>query len=108
GTGSVPESNLSHRYVWGEVVDQLFADEQVTSLSSAGSTYWMMTDGQGSITDVLDSNGKLRIHRIFDAYGNVVDERHYNTSGSLVWSGIGYINEPFGWTGKWRDSFTGD
>ena len=33
-------SSLSHRYDWGPAVDQIMADETVTSLSSAGSVIW--------------------------------------------------------------------
>ena len=61
----------------------------------------------GSVRDVIDSNGDLRIHRVFDAFGNVVDETHYNTSGTEVTSGqTGYVDEAFAFTGRWFDPDT--
>jgi hypothetical protein len=36
GTGNMVASDLSHRYLWGTAVDQILADEQVTSLQSEG------------------------------------------------------------------------
>ncbi|MEO8271692.1 MAG: hypothetical protein ABI557_18360 [Aureliella sp.] len=37
-------SNQSHRYLWAEQVDQLLADEQITSPSVAGNTLWGLAD----------------------------------------------------------------
>ena len=101
-------SDLTHRYVWGPGVDQLLADEQVTSLEAAGEVLWAMTDNVGSVRDVIDSDGDLRIHRQFDAFGNVVDETHFDTSGDPVTStDPGYVDEAFGFTGRWLDKDTG-
>ena len=50
-------SNLSHRYLWGPEVDQLFADEQVTSLTTAGNTLWALSDHLGTIKDLADLSG---------------------------------------------------
>jgi hypothetical protein len=36
GNDPLSEENLSHRYLWGPGVDMLLADEQVTSLATAG------------------------------------------------------------------------
>jgi RHS repeat-associated protein len=94
----ITASNLSHRYVWNpEAVDQLLADEQVTSLSTAGSTYWAMTDDQGSVRDVIDSSGNLRIERDFSSFGDSHSETHYGA----------YIDEAFEFTGRWFDPATG-
>jgi RHS repeat-associated protein len=109
GTGSLTSSNLSHRYLWGPAVDQLMADEQVDwgDSDSDGPVYWPLTDRQGSVTDVVDSNGDLRIHRRFDSFGNIVNETHYNTSGSTVTSGqTGYVDEAFAYTGRLFDGYT--
>jgi hypothetical protein len=46
-------SNLSHRYFWNPAaVDQLLADETVTSLSSAGSVVYPLADHLGTIRDL--------------------------------------------------------
>jgi len=51
------------------------------------------TDNVGSVRDVIDSNGDLRVHRRFDAFGGVIAETHYNTSGSAVTTGqTGYVD----------------
>jgi hypothetical protein len=53
GTGA---SDLSHRYVWGPAVDQLLADEQVTSPTSPGSVLWPLADHLGTIRDLATYN----------------------------------------------------
>jgi len=42
-------TNLSHRYLWGQAVDQLFADEQVSDPEVDGEVLWALTDRQGSV-----------------------------------------------------------
>ena len=103
--------DLSHRYLWNpQAVDQLFADEQVdwSDEEADGEVLWALTDHLGSVGDVVDSNGDLRLHRQFDSFGNVVGETHYNTSGTSVFRGqTGYIDEAFAFTGRWFDKATG-
>jgi RHS repeat-associated protein len=70
GTGDMVASNLSHRYLWGTAVDQILADEQVTSLQTAGEVLWPLGDHLGSVRDVIDSSGTVKIHRVYDAFGN--------------------------------------
>ena len=101
--------DLSHRYLWGPAVDQLLADEHVDDIYDAenNETLWALTDRQGSITDMVDDTGTLRLHRLFDAYGNIADETHYNSAGSPVTSGAGYLDEAFAYTGRLLDKDTG-
>jgi RHS repeat-associated protein len=108
GAGDVAANNLSHRYLRGDAVDQLFADEQVnwSDSDADGEVLWAMTDNLGSVRDVIDSDGKLRIHRRFDAFGNTVDETHYDASGAVVTSGAGYVDEAFAFTGRLLDKDT--
>jgi RHS repeat-associated protein len=87
-------SDLSHRYLWGPAVDQLFADEQPTSTGSAGNVLWALGDNLGSIRDIADLSGSttsVTNHRRFGAYGNLVSE-----SNSVV-------DLLFGFTGKLYD-----
>ena len=108
GSGDADDADLSHRYLWGPGVDQLLADEQVSSLESAGEVLWAIADNQGSIKDVIDSNGDLRVHRVFDTFGNVVDETHYDTSGDPVIGGDPeFVDEVFAYTGRYFDENTG-
>jgi hypothetical protein len=72
-------SDLTHRYFWGAAVDQLLADEQVSSLSSAGSILWPLADQVGTIRDLAthnDSTDATTIvnHRVYDAFGNLTSE----------------------------------
>ena len=76
------------------------ADEKVTSLSSAGTVYWALTDHLGTVRDLVTYNAGTDTttnvkHRAFDSFGNVVSD----TNTSLV---IG-----FGYTGKLWDTATG-
>jgi RHS repeat-associated protein len=71
-----------------------------------------MTDHQGTVRDVLDSDGKLRIHRQLNAFGTnsdgIIDaEIHYDASGTQVFSGASYITVAFGDTGRWVETITG-
>ena len=67
-----------------------------------------LADRQGSITDMVDNNGTERLHRVFDSFGNVHSETHYDSSGSVVASGqTGYIDEAFEYTGRLFDKDTG-
>ncbi len=91
-------------------MDQLFADEQVnwSDEDADGEVLWALTDNVGSVRDVIDSNGDLRVHRRFDGFGNVVAETHYNTSGTAVTTGqTGFVDEAFAFTGRWLDKTTG-
>ena len=47
GTGSTAgttAADCSHRYLWDQAVDQVLADEQVTSLSATGTVVLPLTD----------------------------------------------------------------
>lgn len=110
GEGDVAESDLSHRYLWGATVDQLLADEQVESLTnvSLNDTLWTLADHLGSVREAVDSAGNLRLRRTFDAFGNVVNEGHYDAAGLAVAAGqAGYVDEAFAFTGRYRDELTG-
>jgi hypothetical protein len=72
-------SNLSHRYLWSNQVDDLVADEQVTSLSTGGNTLWGLADHLGSIRDIADQNESTGVttianHRRSNSFGQVISE----------------------------------
>jgi RHS repeat-associated protein len=106
-------TDLSHRYVWNpQAVDQLLADENIWSLldTEENETLWALADRQGSVTDMVDDAGRLRIHRQFDSFGNIVDETHYDTDGFAVSGPVaqfGYLDEAFAYTGRFFDKNTG-
>ncbi len=88
--------NLTNRILHGPQVDQVFADEEVTSLSTEGDTLWMLTDMLGSVRDVVSydtatDTTTVENHLEYDAYGNVTSETN---------SAVDHI---FGYTGRDRD-----
>jgi RHS repeat-associated protein len=91
---------LTNRYVWGPQVDQLLSDEQMTSLSSAGTVYFALTDHLGSVRDLVTYNSgtdttTVAKHRNYDSFGNVTTD---SASGVL---------EMFSYTAKMFDTATG-
>jgi RHS repeat-associated protein len=81
-------------------VDQLLADEQVTSTSSDGNTLWPLADHLGTIRDIADYDGgtpafAITNHRVYDSFGRLESET--NSAVDLV----------FGFTGKFHDADTG-
>jgi RHS repeat-associated protein len=109
GTGSVATENLSHRYLWNpQVVDRLFTDEYVDLIYHEGDeTLWALTDRQGSITDLVDSNATLRQHRAFDSFGNIIDETCYDAEGEEISSSAYHLDQAFAYTGRFFDKLTG-
>jgi RHS repeat-associated protein len=83
-------ATLSHRYLYGPLVDQVLADEQLAPLPGtgrqaedwAGPVLWPLADHLGTLRDLAayDPQGtpgqetSLASHRTFDSFGNLVDE----------------------------------
>jgi RHS repeat-associated protein len=108
--GDLETDDLSHRYLWGPEVDQLLAEEHVEDLFSAvdNETLWALTDQLGSVRDMVDSNGKHRLHREFDAFGDILDETYYNADGTVMQPGwFGFTTLAFAYTGRPMDETTG-
>lgn len=57
---------IEHRYLYGNRIDQLLAQE-----NADGTVYWMMTDNQGTVRDLIDNTGHLVEHYTYDAYGQI-------------------------------------
>jgi RHS repeat-associated protein len=97
-TGNLTAGDLVHRYLWNpQQVDQLLADEQVSSLSSAGQVVWPLLNDQNSVTDLAtyeEGITAVAAHRVYGAYGNTA-----SSSGS--------VDCAFGYTGKYSDPLTG-
>jgi RHS repeat-associated protein len=69
GSGSAPIA-LAKRYLHGEAVDQIFAQEDVTlSLSDANRTLWFLTDDLGTVRDLMRGDGTIAAHFKFEAFG---------------------------------------
>jgi RHS repeat-associated protein len=90
-------NQITHRYLWSDQVDELFADEQRLS-GLVPDTKWALSDHQGTIKDIADFNsttGQTAVrHRAYDSFGN--------RKGSALTTDI-----VFGYTGKYFDETTG-
>jgi RHS repeat-associated protein len=90
-------NQITHRYLWSDQVDELFADEQRLS-GLVPDTKWALSDHQGTIKDIADFNpttGQTSVrHRAYDSFGN--------RKGSALTTDI-----VFGYTGKYFDETTG-
>jgi RHS repeat-associated protein len=65
---------LANRYMHGPVIDQILADEQVSSLSSPGDVLWPLIDNLGTVRDLAEhdsgtGNTVIVNHISYDAYG---------------------------------------
>src|SRR5262249_54514505 len=92
--------NRLRQHLWGAAVDQLLADEEVTSLASAGSVIWPLADQEGTIRDLATHDPtthttRIATHRVYDSFGNLVSQ----TSAAT--------DELFGFTGRPFDTATG-
>ena len=104
GTGNDPlsASDLSHRYLWNpQAVDQLLADETVSSPSTAGAVVWPLVDHLNTARDlaVYDAGTDVTTianHRVYSGYGECVSE----TPSAPV-------DCVFGFTGRFFDDATG-
>ncbi len=79
GDGTTEDDELSNRYLWGERVDQLFADEQIEDLLTGGDLYWALSDNLGSVRDLAfydESIGTTSVaeHLTYDAGGKITSE----------------------------------
>jgi RHS repeat-associated protein len=95
--------NVNHRYLFGNGVDQIEADE------SNGNVRWALTDHLGSVRDVVDNSGTVLNHIVYDAFGGVTSQtnesvvfRYGYTARELdTESGLQYNRA------RYLDSFTG-
>jgi len=92
-------ADLSHRYLYSTSIDQILADEQVSSLGTAGTIFWPLADHLGSVRDLLDSNSVVREHRYYNVFGKTTGETEYDSNGDLL-GGTGNIKHLLGFTGR--------
>lgn len=118
GQGSQP-ARIANRYLWGDSVDQLLADEQyavgsgpavtdTTASPTPGNTLWALTDHLGGVRDLVDNNGIIREHNVYDSFGRLVREVDYNAAGQVISSlDPAAVDSVFGFTGRLFDPHTG-
>ena len=76
------------------------ADEQVSSVSSAGNVLWPLSDHLGTIRDTADYDEgdpdfEITNHRVYDSFGRLESETN------------SAVDLSFGFTGKYTDDATG-
>jgi RHS repeat-associated protein len=81
GTGS-----LTHRYLHGDAVDQVFADDSFVEI------LWALDDNQGTVRDVLNydpttDTSSVFNHRQFDAFGKITSETDPNIEFRYAYTG---------------------
>ncbi len=79
GTGDLLSDDLTHRYLWGPTVDQILADEAVSSLATEGDVLWPLTDHLNTVRDLAQydeatDTTTIANHIVYDAYGNITSE----------------------------------
>ena len=84
------EGNQTHRYLHGPLMDAILADSR-----GDNQVNWALGDNQGTVRDVINSQGVLENHISYDSFGNVTGETN---------SSLGFR---FGYTGRELDSETG-
>jgi len=57
------EDELTHRYLCNEAIDQVLADEP-----AVGDLLWALSDHEGTVRDLIDSDRNIDGHRNFDAF----------------------------------------
>ena len=92
-------SDLKDRYLWAPAVDQLLADEQVTSLGSAGTVSWAFTDQENTVRDVAQYDSGMNTT-------SVVDHNAYDAFGVKISQSSAANDILFGYTGKLLDTHT--
>lgn len=108
--GDLEANDLARRMLWGPAVDQLLTEERVEDLFTTvdNETLWALTDHLGSVRDLVDSNGTLRLRRDFDSFGNIVDETTFDAQGQELQPGwFGFETLKFAYTGRPLDETTG-
>jgi len=88
---------ITNRYLHGPAVDQILADEQVTSASTAGNVLWPLTDHLATVRDVAEHDTVTGIttianHIVYDSFGNRISETN------------AAVDTLFGYTGREWDS----
>jgi RHS repeat-associated protein len=67
-----------------------------------------LTDHQGTVRDVVDSDGVLRKHVEYDAFGRITQEEFYAENGLPISAGHAEaVDQLFYYTGQERDDATG-
>jgi RHS repeat-associated protein len=88
--------SLTNRYLHGPAIDQILADEQLTSgLLAPGDVVWPLTDHLGTVRHLADSAGNMINDRVYDSFGQLLAETNPS------------VTHRFGFTGREWDAELG-
>jgi RHS repeat-associated protein len=79
---------LEQRYLHGVGVDQILAQED-----SSGNVIWMLSDQLGTIRDLVNNNGTLANHLVYDSFGQVISESNSNVDTRYLFTGREFDEE---------------
>ncbi len=64
--------DLQRRYLYGEAVDQILAQEDISQLfNSADRVLWPLTDNLGTVRDLARNDASIATHFTYNAFGNI-------------------------------------
>ncbi len=98
------------RILWGPAVDQILAEETLTSPGTPGSVLWPLTDNEGTVRDEVQYDAQAQAtvvvnHLVYGAYGNLE-----SPTGTLFAYTAHYTDPATGlqWNlNRWHDPKTG-
>lgn len=76
------DGNVTHRFLHGPEVDQVFADE-----TAADGVLWYLTDNLHSVRDVVDSTGTVVNHLEYSAFGRITSETDTDATPFFAYTG---------------------
>ena len=99
---------MSKRYLYGEAVDQLFAQEDLSkTLGDAARNLWPLVDHLGTVRDLAKQDGTIAAHYKYDSFGNVTSgdtsktrylftSREFDTATKLQYNRARYYDAAVG------------
>jgi len=106
------DDEITNRHVWGPVVDQILADEQVHWDASdyvTDDVLWTLTDHLNTVRDLIDNSANVDNHLTYDSYGQVTSETNSNVDTLFLFTARPYDPDTFlqyNWH-RWCDLGTG-
>jgi RHS repeat-associated protein len=100
-SGAQP-SALRSRLLHGPVVDQILAEEVLTSMTAPGNVLWPLTDNMGTVRDIVDFNEATNIsqianHLAYDAFGRITSETNAAVDSLFAFTGRERDEESWYW-----------
>jgi RHS repeat-associated protein len=77
------DGDVIRRSLWADAVDMLLADED-----ALGETYFHLADHLGTTRDVVDDQGNLVNHLVFDSFGNILSETNSSAEHTRIYAGL--------------------